>query len=61
MVQKKSRGGKRIGAGRKALDEKKQPLFIYVQESHIENVGGKHKAKLIAEGAIIRRSKAILK
>lgn len=57
MIQKKSHGGKRNGAGRKASPDKKLSLFVYINESHIQNVGGKESAKAIAEQAVIRRSK----
>lgn len=54
-------GGKRNGSGRKPLPVKKKSLFVYVEETHIENVGGDKQAKAIAEQAIIKRSKNSLK
>lgn len=60
-MEKQKRGGKRTGAGRKPLKEKKTPVFAYVLESHVDTVGGKESAKAIAEQAIIRQARKINK
>ena len=39
-MEKKSKGGKRIGAGRKKIIDKKKPLTVYVRESRYEDMRG---------------------
>ena len=49
--KKQTWGGKRKGAGRKSLNEndKKQPLFLYVEASVIEKNGGQKQCRERAE------------
>lgn len=51
MAQKKH-GGKRNGAGRKPVKDKRVQLNIYPLSSSIKNAGGKKKAKELALNAI---------
>ncbi|MFW6272300.1 MAG: hypothetical protein ACOC2U_00785 [bacterium] len=39
------RGGKRKGAGRKRLSDKKQQIQFSLRESEIEKLGGKYEVK----------------
>jgi hypothetical protein len=50
MKQSKKRGGKREGAGRKPLGEKKVPATVYVHQSHVEPI--KEFAKKLEEGRV---------
>lgn len=61
MATQKKHGGKRNGAGRKPADRKKTSVFAYVYEDEIAAVGGREQAKTIAEQAIQRKAKIILK
>lgn len=40
MDNKKSRGGKRAGAGRKPITDKKRQITLYIKQSTIELNGG---------------------
>ncbi len=46
-------GGKRKGAGRKGIKDKKEQLSIYPRKSVIKKVGGKNKAKELAINALL--------
>lgn len=48
----KKHGGKRPGAGRKEVKDKKEPIFIYVKKSVIKKHGGKPSVKAFAEAAV---------
>lgn len=45
MSEKKTKGGARVGAGRKSLENKKRPVTIYVTTEKIEEHGGEDKLK----------------
>jgi len=45
MATKKKHGGRRPGSGAKPKKDKKQPVFLYLKESTIENNGGKEALK----------------
>lgn len=57
-VKTRGRGGARPGAGRKAIDDKKEALFIWVPASAVKKLG-KDKAKAIGEGAVRRAANAL--
>lgn len=56
MAKQKGHGGKREGAGRKEIADKKITLIIYPRTSEVEAVGGKEKAREIALKAIQTKS-----
>jgi hypothetical protein len=43
--QESSHGGKRPGAGRKPIEDKKKQIHISLRESEIEKLGGKEVVK----------------
>jgi hypothetical protein len=45
--QESSHGGKRPGAGRKPIEDKKKQIHISLRESEIEKLGGKENVKFI--------------
>lgn len=45
-------GGKRNGAGRKPVKDKKEPVFIYVKGSVINKAGGKLPLKRKLEASL---------
>lgn len=45
MVKKKNKGGKRKGAGRKPVKDKKQVVTLYVRKSKIRHNGGEETLK----------------
>ncbi len=49
MKKKSKRGGARIGAGRKQIDDPKKQLTIFVRKSAILNNGGIEQSKRKAE------------
>ena len=51
-MAKKKHGGKRQGAGRKAVTDKKEPVFIYVKKSIIKKHGDVKAVKAFAEAAL---------
>lgn len=53
MAQK---GGKREGAGRKALKDKVEPLTLYVTGKVIKGNGGKDKARSKAKEFLIKEA-----
>lgn len=61
MKTEKKHGGPRPGAGRRPVKDKKTSVFAYVLASEVEAVGGKDAAKALAEQAISRKAKNILK
>ena len=56
MAKQKGHGGKREGAGRREIADKKITLIIYPRTSEVEAVGGKEKAREIALKAIQTKS-----
>lgn len=54
-------GGKRKGAGRKAVDDPKKQIAIYPYTSEVVAVGGIEVAKELAIRAIQRKAKNIKK
>ncbi len=58
---KKTHGGKRPGAGRKEVKDKKEQLSIYPRKSIIRMAGGKKKAKELALNSLLYAAKNSLK
>lgn len=52
MRKKKQRGGQRNNSGRKAIEDKKKGITIYVRESHINFLGGRDAVREKALNAI---------
>lgn len=52
MDNKKSRGGKRSGAGRKPIADKKLQITLYIKQSTIERNGGITESKKILLNAL---------
>ncbi len=55
-MSKKRSGGPRPGAGRKPLEDPKVSIFLWIEQSAVDRVGGEKEAKALAENAI-RRAK----
>ena len=55
-IKMSKRGGKRVGAGRKSLPDKKKALTIYPLGSQIDACGGLEASKEVALSAIILKS-----
>jgi len=50
--EKKKRGGKRPGAGRPKIDDKKKTVMLYIRQSIIEAHGGERYLKQFIQKAI---------
>ena len=50
-------GGKRKGAGRKPIADKKIALTIYMPESIIKKCGGEYFAKSIMENSLLLKAR----
>lgn len=55
------RGGARPNTGRKPVTDKKIGIYAWVPKSVVDAVGGPVEAKNIAETAILKKAKNILK
>lgn len=51
-MKQQTRGGARPNAGRKPLQDKKQPVPVYIEQSIIEKLGGKKETKKKAEALL---------
>lgn len=60
-MKQSTRGGKRQGAGRKAHNDKKEAIFIYIPGSMIAMLGGREIVKRLAEKAIERKCNNVAK
>lgn len=49
MHSKKQRGGKRAGAGRKPLENKKLQLSLYIERTTIDRYGGITQTRKVLE------------
>lgn len=58
MDNKKSRGGKRAGSGRKPLADKKYQLSLYIEKSKIDKHGGIYQIKTVLYNFINEDSNA---
>jgi len=56
-MKKNKQGGRREGAGRKPLPEKKIPLTVYKEESTVNRVGGRDQARQLMSAALDRAAK----
>jgi len=52
-----STGGRREGAGRKPLPEKKIPLTVYKEQSTVDRVGGRDQARQLMSEALDKAAK----
>ena len=61
MEKKETRGGKREGAGRKPSKDPLVPMYISLNTSVVETLGGKDKVRDTAQKHLNRRAKNLKK
>lgn len=55
MAKAKKQGGKRKGAGRKPIKDKKVQISLYIRGSELKLLGGKEKVKTIINNELEHR------
>lgn len=59
MAVKKKHGGKRNGAGRHPVEDKKEGLFIYIKGTSVKLHGGRKAVKAFAEAAVEKKANTL--
>lgn len=58
-TKKERRGGFRVNGGRKPAEDPKKSIFIWIEGSVVEKLGGEKAAKAAAEAHLRRKAKIV--